>query len=133
MIYTKGKSIQLSTHFLSKEFDCPCTDCKETKIEGLLVSQLEAMRTILGSKLQITSGFRCEDYQNQLKLRGYETATGISQHTLGNAADVTNGVSTGLELEEAARRAGFLAVGVGKHWVHVDLRNDKTRSWKYSY
>lgn len=132
MLYSKDKNIQLSTHFWSKEFSCPCDDCKQTLIDKILVSQLEAMRTILGSKLRITSGYRCQDYQDQLALRGYETSKN-SQHLLGKAADVTNGVSPGHELEDAARRAGFLAVGVGSNWVHVDLRgeNGKQRRWIY--
>lgn len=132
MIYAKGKSIQLSNHFVSKEFDCPCNDCKQTVVDITLVSHLEAMRTILGSKLRITSGYRCPEYQVQLRLRGYETAKGVSQHELGKAADITNDVAPGHELEDAARKAGFLAVGVGKNWVHVDTRLGKSRSWKYS-
>ena len=129
--YKKGTDTQLSTHFTSREFDCPCSDCTKTLIDKELVSHLEAVRTSLGSVLHITSGYRCSSYQAQLKLRGYETASGISQHTLGKAADVSNGVMTGMELEGYARKVGFRAVGVGNHWIHVDMRSDKDRRWAY--
>ncbi len=127
--FKKGSKAQVSTHFVSNEFDCPCVDCRVTLVDKILVSQLEAMRTLLGSKLQVTSGYRCQDYQDQLALRGYETAKN-SQHLLGKAADVTNGVATGVELEEIARRVGFTSVGVGKHFVHLDLRPGYRR-WAY--
>lgn len=132
MKYKKGKRAQLSDHFYSTEFDCPCDDCGWTEIDPVLISQLEAMRTIKGSKLVIQSGYRCENYQQQLKLRGYETAVGISQHQLGKAADIGDGVTPGHELEDMARRAGFLAVGVGRTFIHVDTRTGKKRSWKYT-
>lgn len=127
--YKKDTNTQLSTHFNSSEFTCPCQDCKITLIDKDLVSHLEAMRTLLGSKLHITSGYRCQGYQDQLTLRGYETAKN-SQHVLGRAADITDGVTPGMELEDMARRAGFESVGVGKAWVHVDLRPGYRR-WVY--
>lgn len=120
-----------SLHFRAAEFDCKCTDCKETLIDTELIDKLEAMRGILRSFLKITSGYRCSSYQEQLRLRGYETSVGPSQHQLGKAADITNGVSMGFELEEAARKAGFKSVGVGKDFIHVDLRPE-VRRWKYT-
>lgn len=129
----RGENKKLSDHFNSSEFECPCGSCKVFVLDSDLVDKLEFMRRILGTSLKITSGFRCYDYQEQLAMKGYDTAKGISQHELGHAADVTNGVALGHELEEAARDAGFMAVGTGQHWVHVDLRADKFRAWKYAY
>lgn len=131
-LYKKKENRQLSQHFNSSEFDCPCTNCKHTLIDLTMIEQLEKMRDLLGTKLVVTSGFRCPEYQQELKLKGYETAAGVSQHELGRAADVTNGVALGLELEEAASKAGFLAIGRGKHWVHVDMRTGKERRWSYA-
>lgn len=130
--YPKGSPLLLTPNFNVIEFECPCDTCKETLVNPDLVTKLEAMRKILGSKLRITSGYRCATYQQQLKIRGYETAKGISQHTRGNAVDVTNEVALGAELEEAARKAGFRAVGVAKTWVHLDMRDDMDRRWFYS-
>lgn len=130
--YKKGSKTQLSNHFKSREFDCPCNNCNFTLINKDLVSMLEGIRTSLGSPLKITSGYRCEDYQNVLKSKGYDTAKGISQHQLGNAADITNGVTPGYELEDLAQRVGFQSIGVGKKFIHVDTRPGHRR-WKYSY
>lgn len=129
--YNKGEIKQLSPNFSLHEFECPCSDCKQTILDNELIKKLESMRGILGSKLTITSGYRCPNYQQQLRLRGYETAKGPSTHSQGKAADITNGVSLGGELEEAARKAGFESVGVGRNWCHVDLRPG-FRRWLYS-
>lgn len=129
--YTKGCQDKLSINFKAYEFDCPCTECKITFIDSDLVSQLQKTRDYFKSKLAITSGYRCTNYQNQLRLRGYETAKGLSQHQLGKAADIANGVASGAELEEAARASGFTSVGVGKYFIHVDTRPGQRR-WFYN-
>jgi uncharacterized protein YcbK (DUF882 family) len=131
-LYKKKEGRQLSTNFNSNEFDCPCSNCKHTLIDIRMVEQLEIMRSVLGTKLVINSGFRCPDHQQELRLKGYETSIGPSTHELGQAADVTNGVALGIELEEAAVKAGFKAIGVASHWVHVDMRGPKERRWKYA-
>lgn len=128
--YDKRDRKSLSLHFSSNEFNCPCSDCKETLVSDTLVERLEKMRVDLGVQLHVTSGYRCKGYQEQLRLRGYETATGISQHELGNAADISNGVLRGDELAEAAEKAGFTCIGVGKTWCHLDVRPGPKR-WSY--
>lgn len=132
MNFIKTVDVPLSLHFSVAEFNCPCKECILTVVDLDIIPKLEALRTLLGTKLTITSGYRCRAYQEALRLRGYETALGVSQHELGRAADVSNGVSLGHELEDAAHKAGFKAVGVGSNWVHVDLRDDKDRRWSYA-
>lgn len=122
--------MKISEHFKVKEFFCKCKECSETLIDSELILRLERMRALTGP-LSITSGYRCQAYQDALRKAGFETATGVSQHTLGRAADVLNGVMLGAELEDCARKAGFEAVGVGRTWVHVDLRPGPKR-WFYS-
>lgn len=129
----KGSDQFASAHFRSSEFDCPCLECKETLIDDELLLRLDMLREYLGFPIKVTSGYRCEHYQLKLKEEGYETAAGVSQHTLGYAADIKTGHHNGIELEIAARRCGFKAVGVGEHWIHVDLRWDRDRRWIYSY
>lgn len=130
--YKKKEGRKLSDHFISDEFDCPCDKCVLTLIDLSLVSRLEQVRAILSAPIRINSGYRCSNYQQELRLRGYETATGISQHELGQAADIMSEPLVGLVLEKAARTAGFKAVGVGGTWVHVDVRSDKDRRWTYT-
>lgn len=131
MKFPKRDETQLSRYFKAREFDCPCQHCPETVIDSQLISQLEVMRERSGLPIHVTSGYRCEWYQADLKRRGYETAVGISQHQLGRAADIVMGGITGEEIERHARMAGFHAVGVGSAWCHVDLRSDRERRWTY--
>lgn len=130
----KDSQLRLSPHFMAREFRCPCSHCTEIVVEQELVDKLEAMRLTLGVPMFITSAYRCAAYQDDLRARGFETAKGISQHQLGRAADVMTKLHSGPQLEQVADEAGFDAIGVGKRFVHVDLRKDKpNRRWTYSY
>jgi uncharacterized protein YcbK (DUF882 family) len=131
-VYAKLDVEPVGLHFKSYEFDCPCDNCGKTLIDQDLVIKLDKMRGLLGCSLKITSGYRCQHYQDVLKAKGYETAKTVSQHTLGKAADVTTGVHTGQELADVARAAGFKAIGTGKHFVHVDTRPGPHK-WSYGY
>lgn len=131
--YMKGANAALSPHFNSREFDCSCPQCTVSLIDSELIAKLEVVRGTTGP-LKTNSGYRCQHKQDELRLAGYETSLGVSQHELGRAADITTPDSrfTGPELEAKAREAGFMAVGVGQYWIHVDLRNDKDRRWVYA-
>jgi uncharacterized protein YcbK (DUF882 family) len=132
--WTKGTDVKLSDHFTTHEFACPCThpECQEQRLSADLVDRLERFRIALGSPVKVSSGggYRCSRYQADLRARGYETAKGVSQHELGNAADLASQEHTGLEL---AVQAGFFfrAIGTARTWIHVDTRADKLRRWEY--
>ena len=129
--HRKKQVDHISKSFLKKEFDCPCDHCDQTLISDELVRRLEKLRQDLGCPIQITSAYRCDSYQLNLKQRGYETAHGLSTHQLGLAVDIKTGKHTGEELERAAARVGFLAIGRGLTWIHVDMRDDRVRRWGY--
>lgn len=128
--YKKGSDQEVSRYFTAHEFDCPCANCERTPIDDTLLKQLDAMRDALACPIFIDSGYRCDRHQYELAKAGYETAKGISTHQVGKAADIRTGKHTGLELEAAAREAGFTSVGVGKTWAHVDVRAGERR-WTY--
>lgn len=129
--WDRGDVAPLSLHFATPEFTCPCSNasCKQQLISVDLVSKLESTRVSLAAPVTIDSGYRCAAHQAELKARGFETANGVSQHELGNAADVRAKDVQALEKELAVR---FLAIGAGHGWFHVDLRADKPRYWTYS-
>lgn len=129
--YKKGSNIQLSINFTSNNFDCHCDQCKETSIDSNLIDKGDKLVLLLGTKLTINSGYRCAHKQEMLRIQGLETSKGISQHQLGRAMDISNGIATGMELAEAAILAGFKAIGQASNWIHVDLRNDLIRRWNY--
>lgn len=133
--YPKGDATLVSKYFQAHELDCRCSypDCETTYVDDDLMAKADALRDAVGCPVVITDGNRCPRYQQDLKARGYETSSGVSQHELFKALDLTTGRHTGLELEAAARKVGFKAVGVGKTFIHADLRDDKERRWSYSY
>ena len=131
--YSKGSDEQISQHFRAYEFDCKCLICTKTIIDDDLLDLLDVLRDELGFPIIVTSGYRCDAYQRQLTDVGYETSSGRSEHQEGRAADIKTGHHSGEELEKAARKVGFKTVGRGSVFIHVDLRADKVRAWKYSY
>ncbi len=132
MLYPKDLRAKLSEHFNVSEFVCKCDSCDEILVDQRLVDLLERVREHIGAALVVTSGYRCANYQAELKLRGYETAIGPSEHEFGRAADIMSEGKTGAQLAEAAEKAGFEAIGIGSVFIHVDLRTGKRRRWTYA-
>lgn len=130
LVFPKGSDGQISKHFRSREFDCPCDRCSHTFVDSDFLRSLDALRDELGCEIKITSGYRCDYKQEQLREAGYETAKGVSTHTQGIAADLMTGTHAGIVLEAAARKVGITSVGVGSNWVHVDKRLGERR-WEY--
>lgn len=128
MTFVAEENYQISEHFNSEEFEDGFSI--HVLVDLRLINILERMRLKTGP-LKITSGYRSESKQAQLKSKGYHTAKGISTHMVGAAVDIKALNLTGLELEVIARDSGIKAVGVGKNWIHIDLRSDKTRRWEY--
>jgi len=118
-------------NFSSSELSANVPTCNYTLIDGRLLELLEKLRLLTKEPIKITSGYRCAHYQLQLKLEGYETASGQSTHELGMAADALCESISGGVLETLARQAGFTSVGVGHSWCHLDTRIE-TRRWVYA-
>lgn len=129
MMIKSGSKIQLSKNFNSSEFEDGISDW--ILIDTRLVTLLQKLRDHLMCPITITSGYRSQEKQDQLKKQGYETAEGISPHIVGCAADLWTGKHTGEQLERAARLVGFKSVGRGASFIHVDIRNDKDYFWTY--
>jgi len=131
--WLKGERVALSEHFSTHEFACPCknTACLYQRIAKELVDKLELVRVEIGNPIRVTSGYRCSKYQAELRARGYETSLGPSQHEIGRAADITT-APYALKPMAVECADHFKAIGVGKTFVHVDLRADKERRWKYA-
>lgn len=133
-VYPKGSEVHVSKDFKVREMDCKCSHptCIETHIDDNLIIMLQGIRDAVGATIHITSGNRCSAHQQELKEKGLETAPGRSPHEDFIAADISTGFHTGEELELIARNVGFQCVGVGKNWIHCDLRPGPKR-WIYSY
>lgn len=127
--WQKGTRIKLSDHFSTHEFEDPTDNVQQ--ISKLLVDKLEAIRKVLKVPMKVTSGYRSPAYQENLRKRGFPTTPKgkVSQHELGRAVDII--CSKRAELLEYASQQ-FMAIGVGKTFIHMDLRDDKKRRWFYS-
>lgn len=132
--WSKGENDMLSPHFNLSEYTCHCahTSCVQQKIAKDLVSRNEEVRSALGMPLTISSGYRCQAHQDDLKAQGFETATGVSQHTLGNASDLA--ASDMNALYKICFNL-FDAIGRAHSFIHVDLRgkhlDGSKRVWGY--
>ena len=130
VIWIKGEKKQITTHFTADELQCKCSfpSCRTQRVAGDLIARLEKLRLDVGKPLILTSVFRCAAHQATLRDSGVQTATGLSQHELGRAADIATGGHLNLDV---AASSYFSAIGKAKSFIHVDLRNDKPRRWSY--
>lgn len=121
---------KVSTNFSLHEFECPCDSphCDLNFMSIPFIYKLQEMRDALQERIKVTSGYRCSFYQEELKRRGYKTARKLSQHQLGNAADI---MCDDHEFLKKAAPTFFKAIGTAKDWMHVDGRTDKVRAWGY--
>jgi uncharacterized protein YcbK (DUF882 family) len=133
MIYfTRGSSRDLSPHFRAKEFACKCGICLRQKINEKLIEKLEQVRELYGKPINVTSGFRCERHQQNLRGSGLPTSVGPSQHEYGQAADITG---SDLPALLKAVDAVFTSYGIANTFIHVDIRPPRSdgtkRVWNY--
>lgn len=124
--YTKGQKTQLSTHFVSTEFDCHGSGCCSTTIiDPQLVTYLEKIREHFGKPITISSGYRCATHN-----RNVGGATG-SRHSKGDAADIVVSGVAPAEVAQYAESIGVLGIGLYEtnsdgHFVHIDTRTYKS-------
>lgn len=126
--YQETDRVQLSKNFNSYEFRCGlgrgCA-CTTILIDDKLVEYLQKIRDHFGKELQITSAYRCPNYNQSAG-----GATG-SRHTKGQAADfVIKGVAP-REVAKYAESIGILGIGLYEtnadgHFVHIDTRDYKS-------
>lgn len=120
-------------YFNSKEFTCKCTfsTCVEQRINRKLIDDLISLRKMIGEPLIVTSGYRCTRYQEKIRNEGVSTVVAKkSTHELGDAADIKASRMNIATLVSFASKV-FKAIGTANTFIHVDLRDDKTRRWIY--
>ena len=124
--YEKGKKVKVSQNFASTEFDCHGKGCcSTTKIDSKLVEYLQKIREHFGKPITITSAYRCENHNKQVK------GATRSYHVRGQAADI---VVSGIPSKEVAKYAesiGILGIGLYEtqsdgFFTHIDTRTTKS-------
>ena len=130
--WKRGQGTWMSPTFSPKEFECRGQDCcLFQRLEDHFLMKLEKLRVAVGKPIVVNEGYRCPDYQNVLRNKGYETSKGISSHEMGIAADIKcPGVDKKIFLAEAEKL--FNNIGVfPSGTLHVDDRPGGPRRWHY--
>lgn len=108
-------------------FVCPCGECEAVPSDRLL-TMLDAARFYAGVPFVVTSGPRCEQYNELVGGRPN------SEHIPGDGADISAPNSrTRFHIVRGALLAGFVRIGVGKDMVHLGVSetNDPDVLWTY--
>ena len=129
--------MKIGTHFDDYEFACGChrhevDENGHNKLDHIidkrLVDLLDAIRERLGVPLTVTSGYRCEEHNEEVG------GVSNSQHVLGTAADITYDdvdVEYLAEVAEACGQELGIEGGIGTYYyqgfVHVDVRGYAAR------
>lgn len=105
-------------HFKPEELACNCCqtlpdDC----VDEALLGRLEVLRAYMGQSLVVNSGHRCRVNNYLVKGAAY------SQHKK-LAVDLSLRSLDPVKLYTAARELGFLGIGLGETFLHLDMRND---------
>ncbi len=103
-------------HFKPEELACRhCGELPED-IDVELMDRLEALRAIVGKPLRVNSGYRCRAHNVLVGGAPY------SQHKK-LAVDLALGTHHPLSLYKSAIDLGFLGIGLGGTFIHLDMRN----------
>lgn len=131
--FKKGDNLQITNHFNSSEFECPCNKCTDQFIDDILINKLEELRNQYGSLIRISSGYRCPAHN--IEVGGVSN----SAHSSGIASDIQPFVMNVDELDKLYNLAYkmFDNIGDGRRlkFIHVDVRppkiDGKKRTWTY--
>ena len=120
-------------NFTSKEFDCPSLKGSGENMQEDFMDMLQDAREIAGCVFRITSGYRTQQYHDDLGRRGYKTAK-KSAHLEGRAADIacTDSVTRWL-IVNSLLLAGFNRIGIASTFIHVDNSDTKKSNTIWTY
>jgi len=123
--------MKLTNNFRKSEFDCSCGCIMPLGVLHniqKLANQLQTLRNIVGSPIKINSGYRCQDYNDNV-VKGSKN----SQHKLGTAADIVINEMTPQETFELIdlliNEGELLQGGLSAYatFTHYDIRKTKAR------
>ena len=130
--WKRGADMQISEHFTTNEFECPCGKCESQKISRDLISKLEHVRHDFNDPIKVNSGYRCKEHN--AAVGGHVS----SSHVEGLAADIRPKITTTESLDQLYDLcySEFDNIGNGRNrgFIHVDVRQKKPtgkRLWLY--
>lgn len=120
-------------YFTTEEFDSPDEPGSGEYMEHELIERLDVVRDLCGFPLIITSGYRTIAHNKALKAKGYKVAKN-SSHLLGLAADIlVTDNRKRYVLLDAIIEAGFVRIGLGDNFIHVDIDGEKSQVVMWTY
>ena len=97
-------------------------------MDGNFLVMLDKAREIADVPFVINSGWRCEKRNKQIG------ATPNSAHTRGKAADIRAMDSrTRFAIIDAAREVGFMRMGLGETFIHLDSDDTLPQAVAWNY
>ena len=115
------------------EFDSPDELGSGKQMSEKILEMLDLAREKFDKPIKITSGFRTEAYNKDLKARGYK-ASSKSSHLKGLAVDIhCNNSKDRFELVDILLDVGFNRIGIANTFIHADIDEDKPSHVIWTY
>ena len=120
-------------YFNYTEFDSPDELGSGKQMSEKILDTLDLAREKFDKPIKITSGFRTEAYNQDLKARGYK-ASSKSSHLKGLAVDIhCNNSKDRFELVDILLDVGFNRIGIANTFIHADIDEDKPSHVIWTY
>ena len=120
-------------YFNYTEFDSPDELGSGKQMSEKILDMLDLAREKFDKPIKITSGFRTEAYNQDLKARGYK-ASSKSSHLKGLAVDIQcNNSKDRFELVDILLDVGFNRIGIANTFIHADIDEDKPSHVIWTY
>lgn len=115
--------------FKQSEFDSKSSDGAGTgaNMHPRVVFAVDALRGLIEKPLKITSGYRTESHNKAVG------GAPKSAHLTGEAVDISTASLSKkqkIELVGYMRRLGFTGIGIGRSFIHGDIKA-RVASWRY--
>ena len=115
------------------EFDSPDELGSGKQMSEKILDMLDLAREKFDKPIKITSGFRTQAYNQDLKARGYK-ASSKSSHLKGLAVDIhCNNSKDRFELVDILLDVGFNRIGIANTFIHADIDEDKPSHLIWTY
>ena len=120
-------------YFNYTEFDSPDELGSGKNMSPKILEMLDLAREKYDKPIKITSGYRTQAYNENLKARGYK-ASKNSSHLKGLAVDIhCNNSKDRFELVDILLDVGFKRIGIANTFIHADIDEDKPTHLIWTY
>lgn len=120
-------------YFNYTEFDSPDELGSGKNMSPKILEMIDLAREKYDKPIKITSGYRTQAYNEDLKARGYK-ASKNSSHLKGLAVDIhCNNSKDRFELVDILLDVGFNRIGIANTFIHADIDEDKPTHLIWTY